>query len=101
MTASDDLPEHVRRNRQAWDRWAADYVANAERSWRLQPGQEDWGIWGIPESEVHLIPDDVDGQDVIELGCGTAYVSAWHPSRPTFLFAVAALGRAVRGGGRS
>src|SRR6202030_284018 len=35
-----------------------------------------WGIWDIPESEVHLLPD-VDGLDVIELGCGTAYVSAW------------------------
>jgi SAM-dependent methyltransferase len=77
VTASDDLPEHVRRNREAWDRWAADYVANAERSWKLQPGQEDWGIWGIPESQVRLIPDDIEGMDVIELGCGTAYVSAW------------------------
>jgi ubiquinone/menaquinone biosynthesis C-methylase UbiE len=26
---------------------------------------------------VHLLPDDLDGQDAIELGCGTAYVSAW------------------------
>jgi SAM-dependent methyltransferase len=26
---------------------------------------------------VHLLPDDVSGLDVIELGCGTGYVSAW------------------------
>jgi SAM-dependent methyltransferase len=71
-----DLPDHVLRNRSAWDRWAADYVAAGEREWRLTPGQETWGIWGIPESEVHLLPD-VAGLDSIELGCGTGYVSAW------------------------
>ena len=26
---------------------------------------------------MHLLPDDLAGRDVIELGCGTAYVSAW------------------------
>ncbi len=75
MTA--ELPEHVRRNREAWDGWASDYVANGEHSWRLQPGDEKWGIWEIPESDVRLLPDDLDGLDAIELGCGTAYVSAW------------------------
>jgi SAM-dependent methyltransferase len=30
----------------------------------------------VPESELRVLPD-VDGQDVIELGCGTAYWSAW------------------------
>jgi len=73
----DDLPDHVRRNRAAWDGWAAGYVANGERSWRLGPGEETWGIWGIPEAEVHLLPDDLEGSDTIELGCGTGYVSAW------------------------
>ena len=72
-----DLPEHVRRNRESWDRWAADYVANGERNWRLHPGDETWGVWGIPESTAQLLPDDLDGLDTIELGCGTGYVSAW------------------------
>jgi SAM-dependent methyltransferase len=72
-----DLPEHVRRNRESWDRWAADYVANGEDNWRLQPGEESWGIWGIPEASVGLLPDDLEGLDTIELGCGTGYVSAW------------------------
>jgi SAM-dependent methyltransferase len=76
-TNPSDLPEHVRRNRAEWDRWASDYVANGERSWRLAPGQEDWGVWDIPESEVRILPDDLAGRDVIELGCGTGYVSAW------------------------
>jgi SAM-dependent methyltransferase len=77
MSPPDDLPEHVRRNRAEWDRWAADYVANGERSWQLGRGEEEWGIWGIPESDVHLLPDALEGLDTIELGCGTGYVSAW------------------------
>jgi SAM-dependent methyltransferase len=69
-----DLPEHVARNRAAWDRWASDWVGPGERSWaRPDPA---WGIWGIPEPELHMI-ENVDGLDAIELGCGTGYVSAW------------------------
>ena len=78
MTTPDEiLPDHVRRNREAWDQWAVDYIASGERSWRLAPGEETWGEWRIPEAEVHLLPDDLAGKDSIELGCGTAYLSAW------------------------
>jgi SAM-dependent methyltransferase len=66
----------VLRNRAAWDRWAAEFVDNAEHNWRLAPGAEEWGIWAIPESVVQLLPN-VAGLDAIELGCGTGYVSAW------------------------
>ena len=76
-TSQAELPEHVRRNRAQWDAWAADYVANGESSWRVTPGEETWGIWNVPERELHLLPDDLVGKDTIELGCGTAYVSAW------------------------
>jgi len=75
----NDLPEHVRRNRAAWDAWASEYAASGERAWaRPQP---TWGIWGVPESELALLPADLAGQDAIELGCGTAYVSAWMARR--------------------
>ena len=74
MEPDDSLPDHVRRNRQRWDEWAADYAERAPRQWAAD--EISWGIWDIPESEVHLLPD-VAGLDVIELGCGTAYVSAW------------------------
>jgi SAM-dependent methyltransferase len=77
MTETEALPEHVRRNRAQWDAWAADFVRNGEISWRLRPGEEKWGIWDIPERELHLLPDDLVGWDAIELGCGTGYVSAW------------------------
>jgi SAM-dependent methyltransferase len=71
---ADDLPEHVRRNRETWDVWAAQYVEPGERNWATN--DPTWGIWNVPESELRML-DDVAGRDVIELGCGTAYVSAW------------------------
>lgn len=74
---TQELPDHVLRNRAAWDEWAPDFVANGELSWSLQPGDEKWGIWDIPEAELRPLPDDLAGKDTIELGCGTGYVSAW------------------------
>jgi SAM-dependent methyltransferase len=73
MTDAHDLPEHAARNREHWDELAEGYVSAGERSWA---DEASWGLWSIPESELHLI-DDVEGLDAIELGCGTAYVSAW------------------------
>jgi SAM-dependent methyltransferase len=78
MTPADDaLPDHVQRNRAEWDAWAPDYVDNGAVSWRLRPGDEKWGVWEIPETQLRLLPDDVAGKDTIELGCGTGYISAW------------------------
>lgn len=71
----DDLPEHVRRNREYWDAMAHEWVEGGRRNWASD--EISWGIWGVPESEVRLLPDELDGLDVIELGCGTAYVSSW------------------------
>jgi len=73
MDASD-LPEHVQANREAWDRYSPKYVESGRRAWASEP---NWGIWGIPEADLGLLPDDLAGQDTIELGCGTAYVAAW------------------------
>lgn len=76
-TGPDDLPEHVAANRAAWDTYAPDYVKAGEREWARRTGEETWGIFGLPESQVRMLPDDLTGLDAIELGCGTAYVSAW------------------------
>ena len=76
-----DLPQHVAANRAAWDGYAAEYVAGGERSWAIHPGHERWGLYGIPEAEVGMLPDDLAGLDAIDLGCGTAYVSAWMARR--------------------
>lgn len=75
----NELPEHVRRNREQWDRWASEYVAAAERHWAQE--SPTWGIWGIPESEVGMFTESIVDKDAIELGCGTAYVSAWMARR--------------------
>jgi SAM-dependent methyltransferase len=77
--AMSDLPHHVRHNRAVWDAWAKEYVAPAEKLWAQT--EPTWGIWGVPETNLRLIPDDLAGKDAIELGCGTAYVSAWMARR--------------------
>jgi SAM-dependent methyltransferase len=69
-----DLTEHAVRNQESWAREAASYVAGAERNWAAT--EIGWGIVKAPESELGLL-GDVAGKDVVELGCGTAYVSAW------------------------
>jgi len=73
-TADDGLSEHARRNRAAWDRQADDWPEPGQRAWAAT--EPTWGMWQVPESELRVLPD-VDGQDVVELGCGTAYWSAW------------------------
>jgi SAM-dependent methyltransferase len=74
VSSSDRLTEHAARNRAAWDADAASWIAPGERNWASD--EPSWGIWGLPERELRILPD-VSGMDVIELGCGTAYWSAW------------------------
>lgn len=76
--------EDAARNVAHWTENNADYFGpNALRYWR----QDDirWGIWHVPETDLRALPD-VAELDVIELGCGTAYFSAWlakRGARPT------------------
>ena len=72
--SSSEVPEHVARNRTAWDRFASEYVEPGRRAWASD--EPCWGIWRTPERELGVLPD-VAGKDVVELGCGTAYWSAW------------------------
>jgi SAM-dependent methyltransferase len=71
----EPLPEHVARNRASWDAWASDYEDDGARNWAADG--PTWGIFGVPEAQVGMFPDDLSGRDAIELGCGTGYVSAW------------------------
>ena len=68
------LSAHARRNQAEWNRIAVEYVESADRNWATDDFR--WGIWNVPEAEVGALPP-VAGKDVVELGCGTAYVSAW------------------------
>jgi SAM-dependent methyltransferase len=74
LAVPEDLTVHAAANRDAWAKDAPSYVAGAERNWAAE--EITWGILDVPEREVRILPD-LDGKDVVELGCGTAYVSAW------------------------
>ncbi len=67
--------DYIARNREAWDRFAADYVESGRRNWTSD--DVTWGIFDMPESRIGMLPGDLAGMDTIELGCGTGYVSAW------------------------
>src|SRR6266536_5332672 len=54
--------------------FAPAYAERAPRNWARE--EITWGIWNIPESRVAAL-GEVAGLDVVELGCGTAYFSAW------------------------
>jgi len=70
--------EDAARNRDVWTKSNAEHTdATALASWR---GDPHWGIWHIPDAALGVL-GEVDGLDVVELGCGTAYVSAWLAKR--------------------
>jgi len=69
-----ESPEHVLVNREHWNDDADFWVGPGERSWQSEPR---WGIWGIPEGDLDMLPGDMTGMHTAELGCGTAYISAW------------------------
>jgi len=71
MSSSSDAA----RNREIWTRSNAEHTgAKAREAWAAD--EISWGIWSVPESEVRVLPE-LEGKDVVELGCGTGYVSAW------------------------
>src|SRR5207248_5604242 len=73
--SSSERPGYVEQNVAYWTQKNADYTdAAAERAWAQE--EITWGVWETPESEVGVL-GDVDGLDVVDLGCGTAYFSAW------------------------
>ena len=75
LTAVTGTADHVRRNRAAWDRWAAEYAGPGLRHWAAP--EPAWGIWNVAEAQAGVLPADLQGSDSIELGCGAGYVSAW------------------------
>ena len=75
---TDDLQAAGREaslNRDMWTQMNADYTqAHAAAVWAAE--EITWGVFNIPERQIGALGDVAD-LDVIELGCGTAYVSAW------------------------
>jgi SAM-dependent methyltransferase len=69
------LSDDARRNREDWTKANAEYTdRRASHAWSRE--EITWGVFGIPEASLGTL-GDVAGLDVVELGCGTAYVSAW------------------------
>ena len=64
--------DHVGRNRSCWNELASGYAEAGRRSWASATP-----TWGVYEIEDGRVLDEVAGLDAVELGCGTAYVSAW------------------------
>ncbi|HEX3807461.1 MAG TPA: class I SAM-dependent methyltransferase [Gaiellaceae bacterium] len=70
-----DWRSDAARNAANWTQANAEYTdENAETNWALD--EISWGIWAVDESELNAL-GDVAGLDIAELGCGTAYFSAW------------------------
>lgn len=70
MTARPEL----RRNRLLWDQVSTDHTdTDADLRWR-EP-ELAWGLFRVPDRDIGAI-GDVEGLDVVELGCGTAFVAA-------------------------
>ena len=84
MGDADAAAREAAANRAVWTRANREYGDDhAYRAWAAE--DITWGIFDIPEQQVGVL-GDIRGLDVIELGCGTAYFSAWlarRGARPT------------------
>ena len=68
-------PEDLLHNRELWDLVNGQFAgADGLELWRR--ADMVWGLFATPETELDVL-GDVAGLDVVELGCGTAHVSAW------------------------
>jgi SAM-dependent methyltransferase len=65
--------DYLARNQAGWTQAAPHHFEPGRKRWG---GPVIWGIWDVPETELHVLPE-VGGRDVLELGCGTGYISSW------------------------
>ena len=78
-SADEQAASDAARNAALWTQSNAEYTdENATVNWALDTIH--WGIWSIDETEIDVL-GDLAGLDVVELGCGTAYFSAWLAKR--------------------
>jgi ubiquinone/menaquinone biosynthesis C-methylase UbiE len=74
LEAAEVVSDYLEANRRNWEGLREFQAETGRRNWAKT--ELAWGLWKVPESEVQALPN-VAGKDVIELGCGTAYWSAW------------------------
>lgn len=68
-------PADVAANRALWDEINSQF-AGADGLARWHATEITWGLTATPESQVRVL-GDLAGLDVVELGCGTAYLAGW------------------------
>jgi len=67
--------DHVKANVAFWETRHDHELNFAREQWGA--AEPNWGVFGVPESDAKVLPTQLDGSMTVELGCGTAYVSAW------------------------
>src|SRR5256712_10711136 len=74
-----EVHDSVAANVAKWTKQNAAYTdGSAQAAW--QRDDLTWGVFGVPEGAVAVV-GDVRRLDVVELGCGTAYLSGRLPQR--------------------
>lgn len=73
-SSAAETDDYIERNLRAWTRWAAESVTEGRKAWSSE--ELRWGLWNTPESELKLVEELEPGADVVELGCGSAEISA-------------------------
>jgi SAM-dependent methyltransferase len=80
MVDASAVSDRLKATRDAWNGLTGDEGEFARQrdygraQWCAEP---NWGDWSVPESQVRLLPRSLRGAAAVELGCGTAYFSAW------------------------
>lgn len=74
VEGSAEIPtDYLERNRAVWEALAAQHLEAGRGAWKSD--ELHWGLWGTPESVLGLVTDFSQGDDAVELGCGTATIS--------------------------
>ena len=63
------MPDPIQKNRSRWNHMSDEY--QAAHGPALADAPLAWGVWRVPESEVHAL-GSLDNRDVLEFGCGAA-----------------------------
>lgn len=73
---TDEPGGHVAAARRQWDEHMSGWFDRyAPRRWAAT--EPFWGMWCIPQQRLAVLPAELTGVAAVELGCGSAYVSAW------------------------
>lgn len=72
------MPSAAQKNQAYWDQISDEYQAQHGPQLNARPCT--WGTWAIPEDDLGVL-DDVQGKDILELGCGAAQWSISLSSR--------------------